>query len=145
MSVTVALPSPVRLTVRQRLRARWAAWRAHRVICARDPDDRLRVVMARLVRDPGRPSSAAEAEHAVHAVTTARLRLGGTKACLERALAALLYARSYGHISVLVIGIRPGTADIHAWLEAEGRPVAEPFDPRPAYLPITVYTPGANP
>jgi len=97
--------------------------------------------MAVLQQGAGRLSTAAETEHAVLAVCTADLRLGGTRACLPRSVAALLYCRAQGHTPALVIGIRPGTAQVHAWLEAEGRPAGEPNDPTRIYTPITRYSP----
>lgn len=97
--------------------------------------------MAALQQGSGRLSTAAETERAVLAVCTATLRLGGTRACLPRSVAALLYCRAQGHSPALVIGIRPGTAQVHAWLEADGRPAGEPSDPTRTYTPVTRYSP----
>ncbi len=142
MSFVVALPKPIALTPRQRLVAvavgRFALWAAR----GRRPDDRTRRVVAFALRRPCRASSPAEAEHAVNAVTTAVLRLGGTTACLPRSLAAMLFCRLHGHAPTLVIGIRPGTDEVHAWIDADGRAAAEPSNPRPAYTPVTIYRPG---
>ncbi|MGW7294898.1 lasso peptide biosynthesis B2 protein [Streptomyces xiamenensis] len=95
-------------------------------------------------RSPGAPWRAPplhpETEHAVAAVTTASIRLGGTTACLRRSVAALLYCRAARHTPVLVIGVRSGTAAVHAWLEADGRPAGEPTDPHLTYTPVVRYT-----
>lgn len=143
MSVVTALPPRVRLRPDERLAAFAAGLAAAWITRGDRPDRRLRTAMDRALRGRLRPSTTEQAEHAVQAVTTAVLRLGGAKACLPRSVAAVLYCRFHGHAPALVIGVRPGTADVHAWVEAGGEPAAEPFDPRPAYLPVTVYRQGA--
>ncbi|MDT0321866.1 lasso peptide biosynthesis B2 protein [Streptomyces millisiae] len=137
MSHPVALPPTICLTRRQRLRARAAAIVAAQITSS---TPRMNATLTRLLRH-ARPSTAVETRHAHAAVTTATLRLGGTTACLNRSVAALLYCRGYGHAPTLVIGIRPGTSQVHAWLEADGHPIAEPFDPRHLYQPVSLHTP----
>ncbi|MFR9726202.1 lasso peptide biosynthesis B2 protein [Streptomyces sp. MS19] len=135
MSHPVALPPRIGLTPRQRLRAWGAAVVATR--CARHPERVVRAVMA-----GARPATSGQAAHAVAAVVTVRLALGGTSACLPRSLAALLYCRAaYGAVPVLVVGVRPGTAMVHAWVEGEGQPAGEPADPRRMYVPIRFHHP----
>ena len=131
------------MTFRQRAVAHCAAWYARRIVTGRSPNQRLRTAMRHLRCSHARPSTPEEAEHAVLAVTTASLRLGGTTACLPRCVAAVAYCRAHGHTPFLVIGIKPGTAEVHAWIEAAGQPSAEPSDPRTAYIPVAVF--GATP
>ncbi|MFE3557310.1 lasso peptide biosynthesis B2 protein [Streptomyces sp. NPDC059193] len=138
MSFPVALPPRVRLNPRQYLLARVSAAVAAR-ITATTP--RLESALTRALHGARRPSTAAETEHAVRAVCTASIRLGGTRACLPRSTAALLYCRAHGHAPTLVLGVNPATARVHAWLEAEGGPAGEPSDPRPTYIPVSRYTP----
>ncbi len=142
MSFVVALPEPITLSVRQRLLAvvlaRIALWAVH----GRRPDRRVQRVLGLVLRRPCRASSPVEAEQAVRAVTTAVLQLGGSTACLPRSLAALLLCRVHGHVPALVVGIRPATGEVHAWIDAAGRAVAEPSDPRPAYVPVKTYPSG---
>ncbi|WP_051055353.1 MULTISPECIES: lasso peptide biosynthesis B2 protein [Kitasatospora] len=141
--MVTALPSRVRLRPGERLVALASGLAAVWTTRGGRPDGRLHTVLNRALRGRLPPSTPEQAEHAVQAVTTAFLWLGGTTACLPRSVAAVLYCRFHGHAPTLVIGLRPGTADVHAWIEAAGEPAAEPFDPRPAYLPVTVYRQGA--
>ncbi|MDN3058319.1 lasso peptide biosynthesis B2 protein [Streptomyces sp. SRF1] len=141
MSFPVALPPAIHLRPRQFLLARSAGTLATR-ISASTP--RLESAMNRTLRGACRPSTVAEAEHAVLAVCTANLRLGGTRTCLPRSVAALLYCRAHGHAPALVLGIKPGASEVHAWLEAEGRPAGEPSDPTRTYTPIVRYSPQEN-
>ena len=142
MSFVVALPEQVALPVRQRVLAvavaRVALWATH----GRRPDERVQRVVDLALRRLCRVSSPVEAEYAVRTVTTAVLRLGGSTACLPRSLAALLLCRVHGHVPTLVVGIRPATGEVHAWIDAAGRAVAEPSDPRPAYVPVKTYPSG---
>ncbi|MCB5908458.1 lasso peptide biosynthesis B2 protein [Streptomyces pinistramenti] len=137
MSFPVALPPHIRLGPWQYVLARTTGALAPPISAS---TSRLKRTLARAQRR-ARPSSTAETEHAVLAVCTANLRLGGRRACLSRSVAALLYCRAHGHTPALVVGIKPGTAEVHAWLEAEGRPAGEPSDPTRIYTPVTRYGP----
>ncbi|GAA2364644.1 lasso peptide biosynthesis B2 protein [Streptomyces carpaticus] len=136
MSFPMALPPRIRLRPAQYLRARTAALVAAR---ASSSTAALERAVRRAHRGARRPSTLAETDHAVAAVTTANIRLGGTTACLRRSVAALLYCLAARHTPVLVIGVRPGTASVHAWLEAEGQPAGEPTDPHLTYTPVVRY------
>ncbi|MFJ6212402.1 lasso peptide biosynthesis B2 protein [Streptomyces sp. NPDC092296] len=143
MSFTVALPPRSRISRRQWLLGRAAGFLAQAAATRRpNPDARVARVATWAVGGARRPSTAAEAEQAVRAVTTAHPALGGATACLDRAVAALLYCRAHGHAPALVVGVRPGTAQVHAWIEAEGVPAAEPADPRLGHTPVIVHRPG---
>ncbi|MDT3397424.1 lasso peptide biosynthesis B2 protein [Streptomyces sp. B1866] len=135
MSFPVALPPRVALGPRTWLLARACGLIASRIATRPERMDRA----VRRAQRSARPSSPAQAERAVLAVCTATIRLGGTAACLTRSLAALLYCRAHGHTPALIFGIRPGTAQVHAWLEADGHPVAEPSNPCLLYTPVTRY------
>ncbi|WP_069811545.1 lasso peptide biosynthesis B2 protein [Streptomyces sp. TP-A0874] len=132
MSFTVALPPRTSLTRREHALAR-----ACSLVATRLPPSARRVEHAVhwAQRSADRPSTLAETEAAVLAVCTASIRLAGITACL----AALLYCRAHGHSPSLVLEMRPGTAQVHAWLEADRQPAAEPTDPRLLYVPITRY------
>ena len=138
MSFPVALPPRIRLTARQYVSARITGTLAVRI--ARSTPH-LNRSMARALHGARRPSTAAETDHAVLAVCTARIGLGGTRACLPRSVAALLYCRAHGHAPALVLGVNPATTQVHAWLEAEGLPAGEPSDPTRTYTPVTRYSP----
>ncbi|MBC3990416.1 lasso peptide biosynthesis B2 protein [Streptomyces sp. AC563] len=141
MSFPVALPPRIALNPHQHALARAAGMFAPR-LGANTP--RLAKALAVLQRGAHRPSTMAETEHAVLAVCTATPRLGGTRACLPRSVAALLYCRVHGHLPTLILGIQPATARVHAWLQADGQPAAEPSDPTRTYTPITHYGPQEN-
>ncbi|MFI1203503.1 lasso peptide biosynthesis B2 protein [Streptomyces sp. NPDC020883] len=138
MSFPVALPPRITLGPRQYVLARAAGVLAPRISVS---TPRLERALARVQQRARRPSTAAETEHAVLAVCTANLQFGGARACLPRSVAALLYCCAHGHTPALVLGLKPGTAQVHAWLVAEGGPVGEPSDPTRTYTPITRYSP----
>lgn len=132
MTHPIALPPRIPLTLLQRLRARTAARTATHLPPKRSID--------RLARRFVKPATLAQAEHAVTAVTTATPRLGGTTACLPRALAAALYCQAAHRTTpTLVIGVRPGTSQVHAWIEAQGTPAGEPSNPRLLYVPVRTH------
>jgi hypothetical protein len=138
VSFPVALPPTIKLGPRQYVLARVAG-----MLAARFSTSTLRLerALTTALRGTRRSSTVVETEDAVLAVCTANLRLGGTRACLPRSMAALLYCRARGHAPTLVLGIKPGTAQVHAWLQAEGRPAGEPSNPTRTYTPITRYSP----
>lgn len=135
MSFPTALPPSITLSRRQRLLA-CTMGAAGRLLAARP---RLMERLLDRAHRKARPSTLAETEHAVLAVTTACLTLGGVTACLPRSLAAALYCRAHGHVPTLVIGIKPGTTQVHAWLEADDVTAGEPSDPHLTYTPVTTY------
>ena len=60
-------------------------------------------------------------------------------ACLERAFGLTILLRRHGHAATLVVGIRPdrpggAIEEGHAWVELDGRPVAEPDGKTENYL-----------
>lgn len=59
--------------------------------------------------------------------------------CLPRAFGLTLLLRRHGHPAELVIGVRAerparGVEEGHAWVEIDGRPIAEPAGKTDAYL-----------
>ena len=148
MSCVVALPPRITVRPRQRVIALVAATVAERVTApTADPAQataRLERLMNRALHTVRRPSTLDEAEHAVRAVTSTRMRLGGTTACLARSIAALLYCRAHGHAPDLVLGLTPGTGQVHAWIEVEGRPAAEPSNPTRSHVTVKRYSATTN-
>ncbi|MFD8544749.1 lasso peptide biosynthesis B2 protein [Streptomyces sp. NPDC059649] len=89
------------------------------------PPRRLRAVLS-LARRGATPASTAQAAAARDAMCAASLRCAGPRGCLPRSLGAALLCRLRGTWPTWCTGVRvvpPFTA--HAWIEAEGRPVAE--------------------
>ncbi|MDE3724848.1 lasso peptide biosynthesis B2 protein [Nocardiopsis sp. N85] len=97
--------------------------------------------MVRLVRawrGGGRMATLPEAENAVHAVRRLGLFSPVRVACLEESVAvvvalALLGKRVRWHHGVITDPIR-----LHAWVEAEGLPVAEPESTRRCTALLTI-------
>ncbi|MBP2403227.1 lasso peptide biosynthesis B2 protein [Streptomyces syringium] len=97
-----------------------------RVLGTRSPR-RIRTVL-RLLSRGSRPATYAEAKAARDSVTAVSLRCAGRQGCLPRSLATVLLCRLRGQWPTWCVGVRrlpPFGA--HAWLEAEGKPVAEGY------------------
>ncbi|WP_245642472.1 lasso peptide biosynthesis B2 protein [Nonomuraea candida] len=109
------------------MRARCAVGAA-RVLARRSPAG-IRTVLERL-RGGARPASHAEAERALESVLAVSLRCAGPEACLVRSLAVVLACRLRGTWPTWCVGVRVRPPfGAHAWVEAEGRPVAEAAGP----------------
>lgn len=112
---------------RQRLRTRAVVLVA--LVLARLSPHRLRGVLGRAAAG-ARPAGYAEAEAHYHAVAAASPHCAGWQGCLPRSIAVCLLCRADGTWPTWCTGVRatlPFTA--HAWLEADGRIVAEPGTP----------------
>jgi hypothetical protein len=72
-----------------------------------------------------RPASAQEAEDAVQAVRAAAAWWPGRAACVETSLAAALLSAAHRRRVTWCIGARFAPAEFHAWIQADGRPIAE--------------------
>lgn len=120
-----ALERPDRPTATLRLAARAAVCLAH--LLALLPPRRIRAVLG-LVRRGARPAGYADAKRARDAVLYVSLACLNTEGCLPRSLATALLCRMSGTWPVWCVGPRlyPPMA-LHAWVEADGRPVDEPF------------------
>ncbi len=125
MSMLSALERPDRPTATLRLTARAAVALAH--LLALLPPRRIRAVFG-LLRKGARPAGYAETERARDAVLYVSLACLNTEGCLPRSLATALVCRMKGTWPTWCVGPRlyPPIA-LHAWVEADGRPVGEPF------------------
>jgi len=88
-----------------------------------------------------RPASYAEAEAARRTVTAVSLRCAGP-GCLPRSIATALLCRLRGAWPTWRVGVRTSPFSAHAWVEAEGRPVAEPPGTDRLHVLMTVPPPG---
>ncbi|MBZ4318585.1 lasso peptide biosynthesis B2 protein [Streptomyces huiliensis] len=119
---------------------------------ARLPPRHLRAVMTAIRGD----APAAGAEQALRArrdVTSTSLYCAG-EGCLPRSIATALLCRVRGCWPTWCVGARLEPFLAHAWVEAEGRPVGEPFEdgylgtlfsvaPVATVTPTTPVTPAA--
>jgi hypothetical protein len=129
-----------RVPLRRRVGA-VAAVALARILATRSPD-RIRMVLTALRRGarPADPDRALAAHDAVQAVST---RCSG-EYCLQRSLAIVLLCRLSGTWPTWCVGVRPDPFGAHAWVEAGGRPVGEPFGPG-HYRPMMTVPPATPP
>ncbi|WP_116209814.1 lasso peptide biosynthesis B2 protein [Streptomyces olivoreticuli] len=135
MSQSVTLHQPSDVPWRHRLRARLAVAAARPLL--RLTPGRLRRLCAFLRRGavPAGYEQALAARTAVVAVST---RCAG-QGCLQRSLATALLCRLEGTWPTWCAGVRTRPFRGHAWVEADGRPVDEPYPP--GYFTPTVSVP----
>ncbi|MGW0515729.1 lasso peptide biosynthesis B2 protein [Crossiella sp. NPDC003009] len=86
---------------------------------------RIRRVLGLLARG-ARPATYEEASRARRTVTSVSVRCAG-EGCLPRSIATALLCRVRGSWPTWQAGVRTIPFQAHAWVEAEGRPVAEPL------------------
>ncbi|NKY96146.1 lasso peptide biosynthesis B2 protein [Nocardiopsis dassonvillei subsp. albirubida] len=99
--------------------------------------------MVRLVRalhGGGRTATLSEAENAVHAVRALGLFSPVRVACLEESVAATLALAVLGRGVRWCHGVIADPIRLHAWIEAEGHPVAEPDSTRRCTALLTIPT-----
>ncbi|WP_117213830.1 lasso peptide biosynthesis B2 protein [Allorhizocola rhizosphaerae] len=120
-----ALERPDRPGATLRWSARVAVGLAH--LLALMPPRRIQAVLG-LLRRGARPAGYAETERARDAVLYVSLACLNTEGCLPRSLATALLCRAWGTWPTWCVGPRlyPPIA-VHAWVEADGRPVGELF------------------
>jgi hypothetical protein len=98
-------------------------------LLAVQPPRRIRSVL-NLLRRGARPATLAQAKAAHDTVVAVSLPCAGREGCLPRSLAITLLCRLRGQWPTWCVGARrlpPFAA--HAWVEAEGVPVDEPYPP----------------
>ncbi|QUX29509.1 lasso peptide biosynthesis B2 protein [Nocardiopsis akebiae] len=98
------------------------------------------VRLVRALRDCGRTATLPEAENAVHAVRRFGLFSPVRVACLEESVAAALAPALLGRGVRWCHGVIADPIRLHAWIEAEGRPVAEPDSTRRCTALLTIPT-----
>ncbi|MFE3866350.1 lasso peptide biosynthesis B2 protein [Streptomyces goshikiensis] len=114
--------------------AAMAAIGAARLLAGRPPRSIKRVLLA--LRHGAAPATVEQAQSARQAVTAVSPRCAG-EYCVQRSLATTLLCRLLGTWPTWCVGVRTAPFTAHAWVEAEGRPVAEPHAPGD-YRPIMV-------
>jgi hypothetical protein len=87
---------------------------------------RLIRLLARTVRRTVRPASAEHARLAVYAVRRAGLLAPGRVACLEESAAVVLTLAASRERVEWCHGVAADPIRLHAWVQADGQPVAEP-------------------
>ncbi len=85
-----------------------------------------------------RTASVDQAEKAVHAVRTMGLFSPARVACLEESVAAVLSLAMRGRRVRWCHGVIADPIRLHAWIEVEGRPVAEPDSTRRCTALLTI-------
>ncbi|MCD0449564.1 lasso peptide biosynthesis B2 protein [Actinocorallia sp. API 0066] len=99
---------------------------------------RLATVL-RAARHKAPPASRDLAATARDAVVAVSAHCAG-QGCLRRSIAAALYCRLHGAWPTWHVGVRTTPFRAHAWIEAQGTPVNEPFPPA-YYTPILTVPP----
>ncbi len=122
MTSPIISEEKVRLPAGLSVRARTAVLVA-RPLSALPPGAICRVLTG-VVRG-ARPATAADVLAWRTAVNSVSRRCAG-HGCLQRSIAVVLLARSFGVAPVWRTGFRPDPFTAHAWVEAEGGPVGEP-------------------
>jgi hypothetical protein len=123
MSTPYAVPDRIRLPLRARLLPLLAASVAAPL--ARLRPGRLRGVLE-FARGNARPASADQAAAAQQAVVAVSLRCA-VDGCLRRSIATALLCRIRGTWPTWCVGARVVPFTAHAWVEADGHMVDEPY------------------
>ncbi|MBO1413305.1 lasso peptide biosynthesis B2 protein [Streptomyces sp. FH025] len=131
-----ALPPRIRLPLHQRvlpLIAVAIAWPL-----AKLPPGRLRAVLE-LLRRGARPGTAAQASAARTAVIAVSLNCA-VHSCVQRSVAAAVLCRFKAVWPTWRAGVRTPPFTAHAWIEADGRVIDEPY-PDGYYRPLLTVAP----
>lgn len=136
MSVPVVLPAPVTLTAGERLSGHVAVAAARVLLVATRGRPALLIGILRIAQHGTRLATITHALRSRAIVETVSLRCASHHGCLLRSLAILLLCRWRGQRVTWRMGVHSPPPSSHAWVEAGGQPVGEPFDPRLLYTPI---------
>jgi Transglutaminase-like superfamily len=90
------------------------------------------------------PATYAQALAAHDAVVAASAYCAGISQCLPRSIAICLLCRLRGTWPTWRVGVRSGPLRVHAWVEADGRPVQEIAD-IDRYSPLMWVPPAGKP
>jgi hypothetical protein len=123
MTVHVVLAERQRLPLHRRVLPLIAVGVAK--VLARIKPRHLRTALE-FARRGARPATREQALAARRNVVSVSLRCAG-QACLQRSIATALLCRVRGAWPVWCTGVRTQPFAAHAWIEAEGHPVDEPF------------------
>lgn len=136
MSVPIVLPTPVTLTASEWLSGHVAVAVARMLLVATRGRPALLVGILRIAQHGTRPAIATHALRSRTIVETVSLKCASHHGCLLRSLTILLLCRWRGQRVTWRIGVHSPPPSSHAWVEADGQPVGEPFDPHRLYTPI---------
>ena len=140
MSLPSAMPERAKPSIGRRA-AGHAAVIAARLL-ARAAPRRIRRVLELLARG-ARPATAEEARRARDTVVAVSVLCAG-EGCLQRSLATVLLCRMAGTQPTWCTGVRTEPFRAHAWVEAAGTPVGEPW-PAGYYRPMMGVPPRPGP
>jgi hypothetical protein len=108
------------------------------------PPHSLKRLLDRLAQS-ARPANYDEAAAAREAVNAVSLACRAREGCLPRSIATAVLCRMRGAWPSWRTGVRRlPPFEAHAWVEADGRMVAEPYPPD-YFVPLIVVSPGQNP
>ncbi|MGH8899465.1 MAG: lasso peptide biosynthesis B2 protein [Egibacteraceae bacterium] len=138
MSTPCAIAARGRLPLRRRVMPLLAVGAAR--LLAHLPPRRIRAVLG-LVRVGAAPATYAQAQAARDTVVAVSIFCAG-EGCLQRSLAVVLLCRTRGLWPTWCTGIRTEPFCAHAWVEAHGQPVGEPY-PAGYFRPIITVPPSA--
>lgn len=102
------------------------------VLLARDAGRRSRsfariiALLAAAARRPRRQAEPADVEHALHCIRNVASVLPFRVACLEETAAAVLVLALTGRRAGWCHGVAADPIRLHAWIQLDGRPIAEP-------------------
>jgi len=136
VSIPVALPKPVTLTVGERLSGHVAVGTARVLLCVTRGRPALLIGILRIAQHGTRPAALTHVLRSRAIVETVSLRCASHYGCLLRSLTILLLCQWRGQRVTWRIGVHSPPPSSHAWVEADGQPVGEPFDPHLLYTPI---------
>ena len=124
MTTPVIPESAKRLSLRQQFGPRCAVGVARLLVML--PPARLQRVL-RWMSKGAHPVGYADALRARQSAVAVSTRCAGL-GCLQRSVATVLMCRARGNWADWCTGFRVEPFAAHAWVEADGRPVGEPFD-----------------
>lgn len=136
MSTPTALEPRLRLPLHQRCLPLLAVTLA-RLLTHTNPA-RLRRALES-VRRGAAPATAEEALTARQQVVAVSLRCAG-QGCLQRSIATALLCRARGTWPTWTTGVRTQPFAAHAWIEADGHIIGEPY-PKGHYKPLLAVPP----
>ncbi|MEV0087850.1 lasso peptide biosynthesis B2 protein [Saccharopolyspora sp. NPDC050642] len=131
MSVPVALGQRLKLPLHRRILPLLAVALARPL--ARTTPARLRRVLE-FARRGASPATAEQALTARNHVVAVSLRCAG-QGCLQRSIATALLCRTRGTWPTWCTGVRTHPFAAHAWIEADGQLIGEPY-PEGHYKPM---------
>lgn len=134
MSAPILPESGTTLTPGLALRARTAVAVAF-VACWGSPRF-LRAFLRLLTRGARRPDPETLLRWR-QAVVTVSSRCAG-EGCLQRSVATMVLARSYGYVATWKTGLRQAPFLAHAWIELDGQPIGEPETVRHFHTTMSV-------